>query len=356
MPEHVCVGHSLQCIMPPYMVEAVKMRGTAKMKKMAEEVEAQAAKARIARTLAAPAGGYKIAPRLAPDEAASVEREVYDAKNRATLPGKLVRGEGDPESSEKAVNEAYEGAGDVHKLYLEVFQRNSLDGEGLLLVSSVHVRRKFNNAFWNGEQMAYGDGDGVIFKPLTGSLSVIGHELSHGVVQFSGGLVYQDQSGALNESFADVFGALTVQYQLGQSAAEADWLIGAEILGPDIEGEALRSMKAPGLAYDDPILGKDPQPFHMDLYVNTSSDSGGVHINSGIPNHAFYLLAQLLGGKAWEKAGHIWYDTMQEINNPYTTFAEWADKTVEVARVRHGAGSREAALTRRAWKLVGITV
>lgn len=356
MSEHPSTCHSLQCIMPPYMVEAVKMRGTAKMKKMAAEVEKQAAEARLARTLAAPAGGYKIAPRLAPKAAPAVEREVYDAKNLTKLPGKLVRSEGDPDSSDTAVNEAHEGAGDVHKLYLEAFQRNSLDGEGLLLKSSVHVRRKFNNAFWNGEQMAYGDGDGVIFKPLTGSLSVIGHELSHGVVQFSGGLVYQDQSGALNESFADVFGALSVQYKLGQSAAEADWLIGGEILGPDIQGEALRSMKAPGLAYDDPILGKDPQPYHMDVFVNTFSDNGGVHINSGIPNHAFYLLAQLLGGNAWEKAGHIWYDTMQEINNPHATFAEWADKTVEVARTRHGTGSREAALTRRAWKLVGISV
>jgi len=356
MSEHVCFGHSLQCIMPPYMVETVKMRGTAKMKKMAEEVEAQAAESRVARMLAAPAGGYRVAPRLAAGAAPSVKREVYDTKSRATLPGTLVRSEGEDASSDTAVNEAYDGAGDVYKLYLDVFGRDSLDGEGLLLVSSVHVRRKFNNAFWDGEQMAYGDGDGVIFKPLTGSLSVIGHELSHGVVQFSGGLAYEDQSGALNESFADVFGALSVQYKLGQSAAEADWLIGGEILGPDIKGEALRSMKAPGLAYDDPILGKDPQPYHMDFYVNTSSDNGGVHINSGIPNHAFYLLAQMLGGNAWEKAGHIWYDTMQAINNPMTTFADWADKTVEVARTRHGAGSREAAFTRRAWKLVGVTV
>lgn len=185
---------------------------------------------------------------------------------------------------------------------------------------------------------------------------MIGHELSHGVVQFSGGLIYQDQAGALNESFADVFGALTVQYKKGQNACEADWLIGDGILGPDIDGVALRSMKAPGAAYDDDILGKDPQPFHMDGYVNTSSYNGGVHINSGIPNHVFYLLAQLLGGNAWAKAGHVWYDTLQQINNPHATFAEWADKTVEMARDRFGSGSMETTLTRRSWKLVGITV
>ncbi|MEM7352890.1 MAG: M4 family metallopeptidase, partial [Acidobacteriota bacterium] len=287
---------------------------------------------------------------------ANLDRTIFDAKKRATLPGTAVRSEGDPPTGDDQVDAAYDGSGDTYKLYFEQYQRDSLDGEGLPLKSSVHVRRDFNNAFWDGQQMAYGDGDGVIFTPLASSLSVCGHELSHGVVQFSGGLVYRDQSGALNESFADVFGVLTEQYKKGQSAAEASWLIGAEILGPNIQGDALRSMKAPGTAYDDPVLGKDIQPFHMDNYNNTTSDNGGVHINSGIPNQAFYLLAQYLGGNAWEKAGHIWYDTMQEINNPQATFSEWADKTVEVARTRHGNGSREAILTRRSWKLVGINV
>jgi Zn-dependent metalloprotease len=353
MPEHNSTCHSLQCIMPPHMVDSIKMRGSAKLKKMVEEVEKQGHEARLTRTAAT---SNLAAPIWAVKEDAAAEREVYDAKHRASLPGDLVRSEGEDATGDTAVDEAYDGAGDVHKLFLDIFQRNSLDGAGLPLVSSVHVRRNFNNAFWNGDQMAYGDGDGEVFKPLTGSLSVIGHELSHGVVQFSGGLAYEDQSGALNESFADVFGALTVQYKLGQSAAEADWLIGDEILGPDIKGEALRSLKSPGLAYDDAVLGKDPQPYHMDFFVNTASDNGGVHLNSGIPNHAFYLLSQLLGGNAWEKAGHIWYDTMQQINNPHATFDEWADKTVEVARVRHGSGSREAIYTRRAWKLVGLNV
>jgi Zn-dependent metalloprotease len=218
----------------------------------------------------------------------------------------------------------------------------------------VHFDRDFNNAFWNGQQMVYGDGDGEIFLPFTHSLSVVAHELSHGVVQTSGGLIYQDQSGALNESFADVFGVLTVQFTKRQEAPEADWLVGDGILGPDIQGVALRSMKAPGTAYSDPLLGQDPQPFHMDDYVATSSDSGGVHINSGIPNHAFYLLAQYLGGRAWEKAGHIWYDTLQDLNNPHASFRQWADASVEAARNRFGVGSLEALYTKRAWKLVGV--
>lgn len=348
--------HPLQCIMPPHMVDSVRMRGTAKMKKMCDELHNQADKARVLRQEAAPAGGARAARAVPPGTKSACKRIVYDAGGKATLPGKQVRKEGEPPTKDPQVNEAYDGAGDTYKLYFEQYHRDSLDGKGLTLKSSVHVRRKFNNAFWNGQQMAYGDGDGVLFTPLTGSLTVCGHELSHGVVQFSGGLIYQDQSGALNESFADVFGALTAQYKHGQSAAEADWLIGAEILGPDINGDALRSMKAPGTAYDDRILGKDPQPFHMGGYVNTQTDNGGVHINSGIPNQAFYLTAQYLGGNAWEKAGHIWYDTMQDISNPHATFADWADKTVEMARLRFGNGSQEAILTRRAWKLVGISI
>lgn len=349
---HSDTCHSLQCILPPYMSDAIKLRGTAKQKKMVEALVAASETARAARQTASPAQ-FVVAGRTA---SAKPDREVYDAKSRATLPGSLVRKEGDPESTDDAVNQAHDGAGDVFDLYFDVYGRNSLDGGGLTLVSSVHVRKSFNNAFWDGEQMAYGDGDGVIFTPLSASLSVIGHELSHGVVQFSGGLLYQDQSGALNESYADVFGVLTEQYKKRQAAAEASWLIGAEILGPEIQGEALRSMKAPGTAYDDRLLGKDPQPYHMDLYVSTSSDNGGVHLNSGIPNHAFYLLAQYLGGYAWEKPGHIWYDTLQAISNPQATFANWADKTVEKARERFGTGSLEAIFTRRAWKLVGIDV
>src|SRR5699024_6933438 len=116
--------------------------------------------------------------------------------------------------------------------------------------------------------------------------------------------------GALNESLSDVFGSLIKQYTLGQTAADADWLIGTGLLAPRVTGKALRSMKEPGTAYDDDVLGKDPQPSTMDGYVNTGRDNGGVHINSGIPNRAFYLVATALGGNAWERAGQIWYDVL----------------------------------------------
>ena len=346
--------HPIHCIVPPHMVEAILLRGNVQQRRMAARLAEQSAAMRSERQAAVPQGGYLAA--VAPRPRTRPRRTTYDAKHKDELPGTLARKETGPAVADRTVNEAHEGAGDTYQLYRVVYGRDSLDGRGMGLVSTVHFDVDFDNAFWNGEQMVYGDGDGRVFLPLTRSLSVIGHELSHGVVQFSGGLVYQDQAGALNESFADVFGVLTAQYKKKQEADEADWLVGDGILGPAVKGEALRSLRAPGTAYADDLLGQDPQPFHMDDYVHTSSDDGGVHINSGIPNHAFYLLARYLGGFAWEKAGHVWYDALQEIDNPHATFANWADQTVASARERFGAGSLEQLFTRRAWKLVGIAV
>ncbi len=347
--------HPIQCILPPHMVEAIKKRGNEKQQKMAEALEKHADDYREQREAATPPQAYMAAPTMALGMQPQLERKIYDGENKVGLPGELVRAEGQPPVEDEVVNEVYDSTGDVFNLYLDVFRRNSLDGNGMAITSTVHHRRNYSNAFWNGQQMVYGDGDDQMFRRFT-ALSIIGHELTHGVVQHSGGLTYRDQSGALNESFADVFGCLAEQYKHRQSTAEASWLIGEGILGPEINGTALRSMKAPGTAYNDPLLGKDPQPYHMTLYVNTSMDNGGVHINSGIPNHAFYLLAQYLGGFAWEKAGHIWYDTLQAIQNPFATFSDWADKSLEMARERFGANSLEMQMTRRAWKLVGVPI
>jgi Zn-dependent metalloprotease len=344
------------CIMPPDMIEAIKRSGNLQQRAMAERIEQQAQVFQNAREAATPQG-FIVAPTVTALAAGGPKRKVYDCQKTTNLKNKLVRNEGDAATGDTQVDEAYKGAGDTYNLYLNVFERDSIDGNGMELVSNVHYDQGggYDNASWDGEQMIYGDG-GMIFKPLTGDLAVIGHELSHGVVQFSGGLTYRDQSGALNEHFADVFGSLTKQYALNQTVGEADWLIGAGLLLPSIAGVALRSMRAPGTAYSDPLIGQDSQPYHMDDYVVTSRDRGGVHINSGIPNHAFYLLAMMLGGNAWEKAGKIWYKTMQDIQNPLATFNDWAKLTVVVANNMFGAGSMESILTKRAWRLVGINV
>ena len=290
-----------------------------------------------------------------PAAAAAPSRRISDAGNAQQLPGKTARDEGAPATGDVAVDEAYDGFGSTWKLYEEVYGRNSIDGSGLRLLGSVHYGEGYQNAFWNGTRMVFGDGDGEIFGRFTASLDVIGHELTHGVVEHTAALTYSGQSGALNESISDVFGVLVKQYALGQDAAAADWLIGGDLLLPGVKGVALRSMLHPGTAYDDPRLGKDPQPDSMSGYVETRDDNGGVHYNSGIPNRAFALAATTIGGPAWEKAGRVWYDvlTSGELKAD-ANFAAFAQLTIAAAAARFGAGSPEAGAVRDGWMSVGV--
>ncbi len=282
-------------------------------------------------------------------------RSVFDAAGSETLPGKLVRKEGEHATGDPATDEAYDGLGHTHRLYADVFGRNSIDGRGLPLNATVHFGKLYDNAFWDGTQMVFGDGDGEVFERFTRSLSVIGHELAHGVTQHSAGLVYRNQAGAINESMSDVFGALVEQYVKDQSVTEASWLIGEGLFTPEVEGRALRSMKAPGTAYDDDVLGKDPQPDSMDTYVRTSADNGGVHINSGIPNRAFYLVAEQLGGNAWDSPGRIWYETLTGGSlPPAATFKVFARATVASAVELFGSGSAEHDAVQQAWETVKV--
>jgi Zn-dependent metalloprotease len=286
-------------------------------------------------------------------------RTIFDAQHMTStenLPGVLVRGEGAPQSQDVNVNEAYDFSGNTYDFYKTVFNRNSIDDRGMRLDSSVHFGVDYDNAFWDGRQMVYGDGDGQIFQRFTKCLDVVGHELTHGVTASTAGLEYQGQSGALNESISDVFGSLVKQKALGQSADKADWLIGAGLFTAQVRGMALRSMSAPGTAYDDPTIGTDPQPDDMSKYQNVDFDNGGVHINSGIPNRAFYLVAIKIGGNAWEKPGKIWYRALTERLQPTSNFQDAADITYAIAGDECGSGSLEQQAVRDAWKGVGIDV
>jgi Zn-dependent metalloprotease len=302
-------------------------------------------------------------PRLAASATvAGKYRIVYNADFQSNLPGRQVRTEGDPPTGDLAADEAYNGAGATYDLYNDVYTRNSIDGNGLRLDSTVHYQRGYDNAFWNGQQMVYGDGDEDLplaqrlFNRFTIAIDVIGHELTHGVTQYEANLAYSNQPGALNESMSDVFGSLVKQRQLGQTAAQADWLIGQGLFTANVHGQALRSMKAPGTAYDDPVLGKDPQPAHMRDYVNTLSDNGGVHINSGIPNHAFYVVATEIGGNAWEKAGRIWYIALRDKLGVNSQFQDAARLTYETAGELFGSNSLEQQAVRKGWTEVGLSV
>ena len=284
------------------------------------------------------------------------DRVISDAEHLERLPGVRVRTEDDPATGDTAVDEAFAGLGASFDLFWDACARRSIDGHGGTLAATVHYGARYDNAFWNGERMVFGDGDGEVFQGFTASISVIGHELGHGVIEAGGGLEYQGQSGALNESVADVFGALTEQHLHRQRAADASWLIGAGIFTPAVQGVALRSMSAPGTAYDDDVLGRDPQPAHLRDYVETTEDNGGVHINSGIPNKAFHLVATALGGFAWERAGRIWYLTVTSGDLPRTAdFVAFAAATTSTAEREYGEESEEAEAVRTAWSAVGVT-
>lgn len=338
-------------IVPPHVLDHLARSGDTELSDTARRTLEHDARERTRRRLTTALGAPTVSGAVSDQPA----RTLYDARHQDALPGRKVRGEGAKASKDMSVNRAYEGLGATFETYLGAYGRHSIDGRGLPLTASVHYLRGYNNAFWNGGQMVFGDGDGKIFLDFTIPLDVIGHELTHGVTQYSANLDYTGQSGALNESVSDVFGSLIKQYTLGQSAQQADWLIGAGLLAPGVAGKGLRSMKEPGTAYDDPRLGKDPQPGSMSGYVTTADDNGGVHINSGIPNRAFYLLATALGGNAWDQAGHIWYDTLTGgalASN--AQFADFAAATAAAAHARYGESDQYRAVL-AAWSGVGVT-
>ncbi|MFF5792755.1 M4 family metallopeptidase [Paeniglutamicibacter sp. NPDC012692] len=284
-----------------------------------------------------------------------LQRTISDAQGIEVTPGVLARAEGDAPVDDGDVNRAYDGLGAVHDFLADQFKRSSLDGAGMALRGTVHYGHEYDNAFWDGTQMVMGDGDGEIFNSFTSSLSVIAHELGHGLLQYTTNFKYHGQSGALNESIADVLGALVEQFVAGEEAADASWLIGKGLFHPRVNAKALRSMAAPGTAYDDPIMGRDPQPAHMDGYIHTKEDSGGVHLNSGIPNHAFYLFATALGGHAWERAGSVWFNVIVTRSLPEdSTFATFAAQTLLQARRDYGVGSAEDKALATAWDGVGV--
>lgn len=271
---------------------------------------------------------------------------VHDAEGGTALPGRLVRREGEPETGDAAVDEAAAGLAATQQLFSD-WGRDSYDDAGATAVASVHYGQDYVNAFWDGTQLVFGDGDGVVFDRFTKPVDVLAHELAHALVTATADLVYEDQPGALNESVADVVGACVKQRVLGQSAAEADWIVGEGIFMPGVQGRGLRSMLKPGTAYDDPRLGSDPQPGHLDDYVVTDDDNGGVHLNSGIPNRAFALAAQAVGGASWSGAGRIWYAALLAVG-PRTDFAGFAAATV-------AAAGEHADAVAAAWEQVGVT-
>ncbi|SFU99842.1 Thermolysin metallopeptidase, catalytic domain [Polaromonas sp. YR568] len=291
-------------------------------------------------------------------------RSIFNAGTDTDLPGKPVRHEGEKPVKDRAVNKVYDNTGIALNFFHEVFGRDSLDDRSMRVESAVHFGKDFANAMWTGEQMVYGDGDHNV-GGFTEALDIITHELSHGVLQhmIPGGLgVYrlpvkdrefreqthalQGQAGALNESFSDVMGSMVKQWHAGQTAAQANWLLGENMLAPQ-HGKAIRSLKDPGnrkLTWYD-----DDQFKTMEEYV----DGADVHDSSGIPNHAFYLTARKIGGFSWEKAGAIWYEAFPKLK-PKASFLDAARATSRVASARYGSKSKEYKAVVLAWETVKV--
>jgi Zn-dependent metalloprotease len=254
-------------------------------------------------------------------------RLIYDDANQQSFDITFIRGEGDPATTAQNATDAYDYLGIVRDFYKNRLGRDSIDNAGLNLVANVNFGVEFDNAFWDdvGLRMVFGNGSGTVFKDLTASVDVCGHELTHGVTQFSANLNYtNDQSGALNESFSDMLGSAIDAYANGKDEKTHNWLIGDEIMADDLFGEALRNMAEPGTAFDNPLMGRDPQPRDMSTYADADP-----HIMSGITNRWFYLICQDVGLDAGTL---IMYQTLQNLW-PNAKFADAATVAVAQARI-----------------------
>jgi Zn-dependent metalloprotease len=252
-------------------------------------------------------------------------RLIYDDQNQWAFDVLLVRGEGDPAVAGKNANDAYDGLGHTLEFYRDLLGRDSIDNAGLNLIANVNFGVDYDNAFWDGTRMVFGNGDNVIFRDFTLDEDVVGHELTHGVTQYTAGLEYTDQPGALNEATSDIMGACIDARQAGEDAGSFNWLLGEGVMAEQLYGEAIRSLAYPGTAYDNPVIGTDPQPATMAGYV----PGGDPHLNSGIINRWFYLMAMDLG---MDNAARIWYATLQNLW-PTAQFADAAHVAADQARI-----------------------
>ena len=255
------------------------------------------------------------------------------------------------------MDEAYDTIGITYDFFWEIFGRNSIDDKGMPLMATVTYDQNYDNAFWTGSQMVLGDGDGMIFTRFTYGIDAIAKEFANGLLQSATKLDYWGESGAIFNAISMVLAVLVKQYALGQTTDQANWLFGEGVLVPQPNTRALFSLAAPGTAYDNQLLGKDRQPGHMRLFQQTDEDNGGIHINCGIPNRAFYLMATAMGGYAWEKAGRIWFQAaLDKQLPPKARFEDFAGITYATARQLFGDTSDEGLAVQYGWKLVGVEV
>jgi Zn-dependent metalloprotease len=271
---------------------------------------------------------------------------VYDCKHLQTLPGIPVP---NPASSpDLTASRTYKLTTAVADFYKKVFGRNSINGAGMTMMSSVHFGVDYNNAMWNGAQMIYGDGDNKIFTDFTLGNDVVGHELTHGVTQYTLQLKYSDDAGGLNESLSDCFGSMFRQWQAKQDVTQADWLIGHDIMGPVAVSRGYTCLR--NMANPADVHALAPQPVHYSQ-LTPGMDP---HYTSGPPNLAFCLACKSVGGKSWEIVGQIWYRAMQGRPSPNMKMKDFANRTRKLAIQMYRANPSVATSVDDAWKQVGL--
>jgi len=356
----MCKNHfaPIHCIIPPYMLKRLMESDNKKVADLATKTNFRSFRFRNDRIFFHKASLQERAIfGLISKQAGKdiLKMEVYDCKQKTDFINASLLW--DSKTNQKITSVAgknvIKGGKASWDFYWQLLSRNSIDNKGMLIKQYVHFDKGMDNAYWDGRRMVYGDGDGIVFSSFTSDIDVIGHELTHGVTENESNLNYDNQAGALNESFSDIFGIMIKQRFNNQDVKKSNWLIGERVMiGPKY---ALRSLKAPGTAYiNHPELGTDPQPATMDKYQNLpdtqSGDFGGVHINSGIPNFAFYVAAFNMGGYAWEKAGRIWYAVLTDINLVQNAkFEDVKNLTIIHAEKIFGLNSPEVFAVKQGW-------
>ena len=269
----------------------------------------------------------------------------------------IIMKEGDTVAPNLPASRVFESIGLIRSFFKEKLNIEKMFGCDADINAVIHYGKNYSNAFWNSQAIFFGDGDGKIFGPFYNDIDIIAHELAHGYISSQADFSYSYQSGALNESVADVLGIMVKQYVNNQTSSDSNWLLGENLFIDKVKAPALRSMKKPGTAYYFSRSNHDQQVGHMSDYLELSfdKDNGGVHLNSGIPNKAFYLLATELGGYSWEIAGKIWVEAVSDDKvSRYATFIDFANATIRAAK---NLFTEEIQMkTHKAWADVGLAV
>jgi Zn-dependent metalloprotease len=362
----MCKNHfsPAQCILPPYLTDKLVDSPDQNIAKIAINTKFRSFRFRSDREFfkdtSVAEQNILCAVAKKPAKTATLKMEVYNCAKKASTTGAALlwkSGTATLPKDKDAKNVIAAGTG-TWNFYYDLFGRNSVDNLGMTIQQYIHYDKKYDNAFWDGRRMIFGDGDGTIFGSFTTDIDVIGHELTHGVTQYEANLEYHLESGAMNEAFSDIFGIMIKQRVLNQDVKQSDWLIGENVLLGD--QYALRSMKAPGTGYKNhPDLGDDPQPATMDGFVKlpdtAQGDWGGVHYNSGIVNYAFYVAAYNIGGYAWEKAGRIWYAALTDKTlKKNATFSDLKNLTIKIAGQLFGANGAEVKAVTDGWNAAKV--